>query len=114
MNCMKCGKETNGKQVFCPDCLEEMERYPVKPGTVVQIPDRPEQDPARRQNRRKREIPPEEQIAGLRKLARRLFLALVAAILMICLLIGACWFLVNHQDTPPDKVSGTSGQTNDT
>ena len=35
MSCMKCGKEVSEDQVFCPECLAEMERYPVKPGTPV-------------------------------------------------------------------------------
>ncbi len=38
MNCMKCGAKIEHDQVFCPDCLAEMEKYPVKPGITVQIP----------------------------------------------------------------------------
>ena len=41
MNCMKCGKETDENQIFCEDCLAVMEKYPVKPGVVVQIPVQP-------------------------------------------------------------------------
>ena len=34
MNCMKCGRETQNEQVFCQDCLQEMEKYIVgKPQT---------------------------------------------------------------------------------
>ena len=40
MSCMKCGKEVSEDQVFCPECLAEMERYPVKPGTPVLLPHR--------------------------------------------------------------------------
>ena len=29
MNCMKCGRETENEAVFCPDCLQIMEKYPV-------------------------------------------------------------------------------------
>ena len=39
--CLKCGKKTGGNSVFCDDCLAVMDRYPVKPGTVVHIPTRP-------------------------------------------------------------------------
>lgn len=39
--CLKCGKKTTDQAVFCDACLEVMEQYPVKPGTVVHIPRRP-------------------------------------------------------------------------
>lgn len=39
--CLKCGKKTDGRAVFCGDCLAVMDRYPVKPGTAVHIPTRP-------------------------------------------------------------------------
>ncbi len=39
--CLKCGKETRASAVFCAACLEDMQRYPVKPGTVVHLPRRP-------------------------------------------------------------------------
>lgn len=45
--CLKCGKKTEGISLFCDECLTAMERYPVKPGTVVHIPHRkPVQDAA--------------------------------------------------------------------
>ena len=39
--CLKCGKKTEDRAVFCNECLAIMEQYPVKPGTVVHIPRRP-------------------------------------------------------------------------
>ena len=30
MGCMKCGKDITDDNVFCADCLQEMEKYPVK------------------------------------------------------------------------------------
>lgn len=39
--CLKCGKKTEDRAVFCSECLAVMEQYPVKPGTVVHIPRRP-------------------------------------------------------------------------
>ena len=41
MYCMKCGKEVKENQVFCDACLVIMEKYPVKPGTHIQLPHRP-------------------------------------------------------------------------
>lgn len=36
MKCLKCGRETD--QTFCDSCREEMDRYPVRPGTIIQLP----------------------------------------------------------------------------
>ena len=41
MGCMKCGSKLGKSEVFCDACLEKMEKSPVKPGTVVKLPDRP-------------------------------------------------------------------------
>ena len=38
MQCMRCGRDTEADQVFCPDCLDEMKNYPVKPDTPVVLP----------------------------------------------------------------------------
>ncbi len=38
MNCMRCGIEIEEPDVFCADCLADMERHPVKPGTPIQLP----------------------------------------------------------------------------
>lgn len=39
--CLKCGKKAPENAVFCDECLEVMARYPVKPGTVIHLPKRP-------------------------------------------------------------------------
>ena len=36
MKCLKCGRETD--QTFCDQCRAEMDRYPVRPGTIIQLP----------------------------------------------------------------------------
>jgi hypothetical protein len=56
---MKCGREIDESQVFCTECLDEMERYPVKPGTVVQLPVRPKEIPVRKTTRRRPQLSPE-------------------------------------------------------
>lgn len=86
MNCMKCGREIQQGQVFCPDCLEDMEKYPVKPGTVVQLPARPKQAPVKKPNRRRTHtLAPEEQVPRLRRHIRwlRLFLLMALAALAL-------------------------------
>ena len=40
MNCLRCGRETENEQVFCFLCESVMVKHPVKPNTVVTIPDR--------------------------------------------------------------------------
>ena len=39
MSCMKCGRDTEEGRTFCTECLVEMEKYPVRPGTVVRLPE---------------------------------------------------------------------------
>ncbi len=43
-HCMRCGKEMAEGQNFhfCEECLAEMEKNPVKPGTPIQLPKREE------------------------------------------------------------------------
>ena len=43
-HCMRCGKEMAEGQNFrfCEECLVEMEKNPVKPGTPIQLPKREE------------------------------------------------------------------------
>ena len=85
MNCMKCGKEMTEDGVFCSDCLLEMEKYPVDPGTVVLLPRRREISIPKKQP--KRHIPvPEEQIASLRKRILILTLLLIVCITAIVLM----------------------------
>ena len=79
MGCMKCGRETINEQAFCPNCIQEMKKYPVRPGTVVQIPKRPAATAVKKQPK-KRVIPPEEQVKILKVRVRNLILALILAI----------------------------------
>ncbi len=85
MNCLKCGREIASRQVFCQDCLLDMEKYPVKPGTVVQIPKRPDA-PAARKTAKRRNVSAEEQILSLRKKVRVLVLMLIVSVLLGCVL----------------------------
>ena len=85
MGCMKCGRDVQEQEVFCPTCLERMERYPVRPGTVVLLPRRRDQAAPRKLHvHRKPATPPEEQV----KLLRRMILGLTAVIMVLALLLG--------------------------
>ena len=38
VNCMKCGREIKSDAVFCRECLEHMEKYPIPEHTLVYVP----------------------------------------------------------------------------
>ena len=90
MNCVKCGREIGEDQVFCGQCLDEMEKYPVKPGTAVHIPTRAPREEVKKQPKRKLALSPSEQIQRLQKKVRILRLAL-ALMLLIC--AGLCFVI---------------------
>lgn len=84
MQCMRCGRDVETGEVFCTDCLKVMEQYPVKPGTVVQLPHRTETVTQKKQSsRRKAVLPAEEQLKLLKRMTRGLAIALAVTILAI-------------------------------
>ncbi len=82
MYCLKCGNETETGRIFCSHCLEVMERYPVKPGTKVQLPRRNHGQAQKKQSRR-RPLSQEEQIIRMRVTIRTLTALLGAALLAL-------------------------------
>ena len=85
MNCMKCGTQIPETQVFCDHCLSVMEQYPVKPGTHIHLPKRSgETEAQKRPAKKKRVIPPEEQISALKMKVLRLRLVAVILAFVIC------------------------------
>jgi len=85
MGCMKCGKDITDDNVFCADCLLEMEKYPVDPGTVVLLPRRKESSAPKKQTKRHVSAP-EEQIAALKKRVLILTLLLIVCAAAIVLM----------------------------
>lgn len=77
MNCIKCGRELDSEGVFCAECLADMERHPVKPGTVVLLPPQRVENTSKKQPRKRRTLTPEEQIKRLKRRCRILTLILV-------------------------------------
>lgn len=86
MNCMKCGRDIEETQVFCPACLADMQKYPVRPGTAVLLPRRPESTPLRKVLPKRKVLSPEEQVKRLRKKLRRLWLGILGLLVVIVLL----------------------------
>lgn len=83
MVCLKCGREVAGKQVFCDACLQVMDANPVKPGTLVLLPNPKTRTAAKKQTHRKRALPAEEQVSHLRKALRRMYLCVTVLILAL-------------------------------
>jgi hypothetical protein len=97
--CLKCGKKTEDRSVFCNECLAIMEQYPVKPGTVVHIPRR-HTLPVSATKVDYEESRLSEQVAQQRGLIR--WLTSIIAGLSILLVITAVLLL--HTLTPEQQV----------
>lgn len=84
MNCMKCGRETEPGNVFCEECLADMEKYPVKPDTAVQLPRRQDSGfPKKARGRRRAAPTPEEQVKRLKRRVRLLAFFLAVALILL-------------------------------
>ena len=103
MQCMKCGQDVENGNVFCPVCLGDMKKYPVRPGTVVQLPKHQEAPPRRPLPKRKQPPPLEEQIKVLRKWVRVLAAALTVTLL---LLIGTGYLLFRSHTEEEELLPG--------
>lgn len=109
MYCLKCGKETESEQVFCQQCLDIMEQYPVNPGTVARIPHRAGNSTVKKVNRRKI-LNPEDQITRL-KVINRTLLALFGASLVVLGIFAWLYFeAINNLPKTPETSKGTNYQ----
>ena len=103
MYCLRCGKDTTGKEVFCSSCLEAMEKYPIKPGTSVQLPKKKAVIPTKKTSRRVRATTAEELVVHMRKAIR-----ILAVLLALCLLLlsAAVGLLIHYWQTAPEAPIG--------
>ncbi len=99
MYCLRCGREAEEEQVFCSACRENMEQYPVKPGTPIHLPRRQTAVSIKKKSRRKRLLPPEEQVLHLKKSLRRTRVFVALLILLLGLVIGAGYWYFSQNDT---------------
>lgn len=83
MQCLKCGREIVEGQVFCNGCLKVMAANPVKPNTVVTIPER---DVRVRRMAPRSQNKSEELVDRLeRKIMQlRLWVCMLTAAVMVC------------------------------
>lgn len=86
MNCLKCGRETEGEQVFCPKCQAVMEKHPVPQQAEPRIPQRKESTVVRRAPKRKT-VSPEEQVKVLKTRVIRMAIVLFLAVAIIVLIL---------------------------
>ena len=87
MACLKCGKSTQEGQAFCGECLELMQKYPVKPGTAIHLPHREALNPEKKPPVRHREPTAAEQVENLRRMTH--WLLGIIAVLSVLLLLTA-------------------------
>lgn len=84
MNCLKCGREIEDGQFFCEDCLIGMAKYPVKPGTAVQLPSRSVYAaPKKVHSHRRSKISPEDQLRVMRRRIRVLTILLTVCVILL-------------------------------
>lgn len=99
MKCLRCGKEIKDQNVFCQNCLNAMEAYPVKPDTHFYLPSHTVRSVPKKNRRKKRVLSSGEQLTLARHTVRGLT---VAVIVLSLLLVGAAALLIHDWLTPTD------------
>lgn len=111
MGCLKCGRELSGAQVFCDSCLASMEKYPVKRDAPLRLPNRNVHAPAKRPQKKKRVLKPEEQVLQLQKVIRWMLIMMAITVTALTLTVGILLF----QRTPAEESNtGRNYQTAET
>ena len=98
MNCIKCGISVQEPQVFCDRCLEDMEKYPVKPNIVVKLPVRPSAAPVKKKARRQKGTMQEEQLRHMRFKLRLAHTALIVVLVCFLVVTGMMLKLLSDSD----------------
>jgi len=112
MYCLKCGNETENEQVFCTRCLEVMEQYPVKPGTIARIPYRDSNAALKKQLRRK-SLTFEEQVVRLKVVIRTLVAMLGASLVVLGIFIWLYFGAIHQMPEKTESSKGTNYQVVD-
>ena len=99
MRCLKCGRETD--QTFCQVCREDMARYPVKPGTIIQLPKDRSSSYTRRNQSWRAMIAPEVQIESQKRTIRRLSGAVAALVILIIGMGFVMFRMIRSTGQPP-------------
>lgn len=105
MDCMKCRRQTRDGNVFCPDCLAEMAKYPVKSDAPVILPQRKDKD---RKAPQKKALKPEELLLQLQQKLKRLWIAAAVLGILLTAASGALAVLLVQQHHQTDLGSNYS------
>lgn len=97
MKCLKCGRETD--QTFCADCRAEMEKYPVKPGTIILLPK--ERTPIQKPSPRHARTSLESVVKAQKKTIRRMGRAMIALLVLMAVMTGFLIRLLNDDQQIP-------------
>ena len=103
MLCLKCGKKTEEAQVFCAECLEAATKYPVKPGTAVQLLAREQRAMEKKQPQRHREDSTAELLAQQQRTIRWLF-AVIAVLSVLLLFTAGMLLRLMDKDTSTNAI----------
>ena len=96
---MRCGVNTAEKEVFCSDCLASMEKYPVKPGTPVIIPNQNAPLPSKRSYKRTNKS--QDLITAQRRLIGWLLTTILILVLAVAALTVAMFHFKNMAEDQP-------------
>ncbi|MBP3660270.1 MAG: hypothetical protein J6I89_02650 [Oscillospiraceae bacterium] len=98
MQCLRCGRETEEDHVFCFLCESVMVKQPVKPNTVVNIPERTARV---RSTSARKPAQTEEDTEQLHRtiLQLRLWVCMLMAALMLCVAV-LTWQELNREEKP--------------
>lgn len=117
MQCMKCGREISGGQVFCQECLEEMEKYPVDPDVVVTLPSASGTAKAQQSAKHPRQRTKKTAEEKARRLERWLRITCWSLVVSVSLLVGAgglIYSLLTEEEKPlPGQNYSGEGENND-
>ena len=105
MNCMKCGTEIENGKVFCERCLTDMDKYPVKPGTRILLPNHPAPEAAKKQVPKKRLLSTKEKLKRTQQVLKWMTVALVVSLL----LLGFSLYML-FEETAPVNPQDNIGQ----
>ena len=97
--CLKCNRETAEGQVFCDECLAQMAKQPVKPGTPVNLPKRPPSEPRASKHAAVR---PEDQVIRLEERISRLHRSIAMLSIALILVSGLLLLMLYLHPGIPD------------
>ena len=94
MNCMNCNRETEGTNVFCDQCQQEMVDYPIPKGTPVTIPITPSPVATPKKQTTHLYASADEQLNASKRLVRRLTRDLIFTSILLILAVAALAYII--------------------